>query len=84
MEVLRCQLSADEFDKAVHEGLPECGDLAVYIKPNATVRGNPMVVVTFTVQLPDGTKARVQATTTLALYESTFACIRGWKSGGLL
>lgn len=90
MEGIKCHLNSEEFDKAVHGGLddrpvlPECGDLAVYIKPDATVEHNPMAVITFMVQLPDGTLARVQATTTLVLLEAVFACIRGWKDGGHL
>lgn len=88
MESVTCLLSAEHFDKAVHGGLdanpvlPECGDLAVYVKPNATVNGNPMAVLTFTVRLPDGSFARAQSTTTLALWESVLRIFRGWKDGG--
>jgi hypothetical protein len=90
MEHLSCELSYDKFDKAVHGGLDdnpvlaERGDLAVYIKPMATVLGNPMAVITFTVQLPDGSFARAQATTTTALLESVAGLIRGWKEAGRL
>jgi hypothetical protein len=89
MEAVDVALSAEKFDAAVHgDGvvpvLPECGDLAFYFKPGVTEGGNPGVVVTFTVQLPDGSQARAQAVTTLANFETVFACIRGWKSGGHL
>jgi hypothetical protein len=90
MPSLDCRLSPEAFDQAVHGGLddkpilPEGGDLAVYIKPNVTVGGKPMAVVTFTVQLPDGSLARAQATTTLTLLDGVFACIKGWREGGHL
>lgn len=88
MESIKCQLDSESFDKAIHGGLDdkpvlaECGDLAVFVKPNATVGGNAMAVVTFTVQLPDGTLARAQAATTAALLEMVARCIAGWRSGG--
>lgn len=89
MERVDVALSAEKFDAAVHgDGvvpvLPESGDMAFYIKPRATEGGKPGVVVTFTVQLPDGSQARAQAVTTLANFETVFGCIRGWKSGGHL
>lgn len=92
MEHLRVANSAVLFDRAVHGGLdgetipvlPDGGDLAVFVKPNATVGGRPGVVVTFTVRLPDGTMARAQSVTTLANFENVFAAIRGWKDGGHL
>jgi hypothetical protein len=89
MERSDVALSAEQFDAAVHgDGvvpvLPEGGDLAFYFKPGATAGGKPGVVVTFTVRLPDGSEARAQAVTTLANFETVFACVRGWKSGGHL
>ena len=89
MNNIDCQLSPEMFDRAVHGGidhpvLPENGDLAVYIKPHATVGDRPMVAITFTVQLPDGSLARAQAVTTLALFDLVFACIEGWRQGGYL
>lgn len=66
MESIRVVLDdAAQFDAAVHGTMPECGDLALIAKSNGTVKGAPVVVVTFTVVLPDGTKARAQAVTTL-------------------
>lgn len=93
MEQITVILDAERFDKAVHGGLelspdlpvlPECGDLAFYVKPNATVGGKPMVVVTFTVKLPDGKFARAQATNTFANYELMANIMHGWKMGGHL
>lgn len=88
MEHINIVLDSGKFDKAVHGGLDnnpvlkEGGDLAMYVKPRATVNGNAMVVITFTVQLPDGTLARAQAATTAALMEAAGRAIRGWKEGG--
>jgi hypothetical protein len=88
MEGIVLKLDAAEFDKAVHGGLglvrvlKEKGDLAVYVKPDATVGGKAMAVITFTVEMPDGGIARVQAVTTAALLEMVGGAIRGWKSGG--
>lgn len=89
MEMLKIVLDDDKFDAAVHgrEGpgsLPESGDLAIYVKKKATVGGNAMAVVTFTVQLPDGTKRRAQATTTAANLINALAVLKGWKEGGHL
>lgn len=89
MERIDVALSAEKFDAAVHgDGvvpvLPECGDLAFYVKPHATEGGRPAVVATFTVRLPDGSFAKAQAVTTLANFETVFACVRGWKGGGHL
>lgn len=87
MEHLHVSLSAEDFDKAIHGGLddkpilPEAGDLAFYVKPNGTVGGRAVVAITFSVQLPDGTMARAQATTTAALIENLAAALRGWRLG---
>lgn len=87
MEHVTCRLDDEMFDKAVHGGLDgnptlkECGDLAFYFKRKATTGGKPMAVITFTVQLPDGTFARAQAVTTLALLEAVHSCIKGWREG---
>lgn len=90
MEGVKIALDADRYDKAIHGGLdglpvlPEGGDLAVYVKPRATANGKPGAVLTFTVQLPDGTAARAQAATTLALFEAMASACRGWRDGGHL
>lgn len=90
MESVKVELSDKKFDEAIHGDaenllvLPECGDLAFYVKKDATVNGNPMIVVTFQVQLPDKRIARAQAVTTLANFEAVAACIRGWREGGHL
>jgi hypothetical protein len=82
MERLSCKLSADEYDRAVRGGLQECGDLALYVKPDATYGGRAGVVITFTVELPDGSCRRVQAVTTVALFEEAAAVMRAWREIG--
>lgn len=90
MEGLHIEISAEKFDAAVHgppEGVPslaEAGDLAIYVKRHATKNGNAMAVITFTVQLPNGTLRRVQAVTTTALLSSALSILRGWEEGGAL
>jgi len=46
--------------------------------------GQACAVITFSVELPDGSFARAQAVTSVALLESTLAILRGWQSGGHL
>lgn len=90
MEHVICELSAENFDKAVHGGLdskpilPEGGDLAIYLKPNATKGGNPGAVLTFTVQLSDGNLARAQCVVTARTLEMIASLIKGWREGGHL
>lgn len=89
MEMVKISLDDAKFDAAVHgtEGPPslsESGDLAIYVKKNATKQGNAMAVVTFTVQLPDGTMRRAQATTTTTNLINTLSVLKGWKDGGHL
>lgn len=90
MENLTCELNTDKFDKAVNGGLDDkpvlregCG-LSIYIKPEATERGRPAVVITFTVELPDKSLARAQCVTTAALLETVVRTIQGWRAGGHL
>ncbi|MBA3481711.1 MAG: hypothetical protein H0T51_07840 [Pirellulales bacterium] len=89
MERIVVELDAAKYDAAIRgtpdkPALPEYGDLAFYVKPGATAEGKAAVVVTFTVQLPDGSSARAQAVTTAALIESALGAFRGWREGGHL
>lgn len=89
MEKLTIQLSAEEFNRAVHgdvgnPSLPEAGDLAIYVKPGATAMGNAGAVITFAVILPDGTSRRAQAVVTVANLINALHIIRGWQEGGHL
>ncbi len=57
--------------------LQDAGDLMAISKDNATVGGRPAVLLTFTVQLPDGTLARAQTVTTLGNFMTVAAGFRG-------
>jgi len=88
METLSIRIDADAFDKAIRtqpDGipvLPDGADLRCFVKPNATVGGKAGVVLTFTVQLPDGTFARAQTVTTAANLELAGSVLKGWREGG--
>lgn len=90
MERIIVELNDEKFDAAVHgppEGqpsLPEGGDLAIYVKKNATVGGNAMAVLTFSVQLPNGTIRRAQCPTTVRNLTLAPAILKGWEEGGHL
>lgn len=58
--------NAEEYDKAVHSGHPERGDLKIISKADCTGRGNPGVCITFTAVI-DGREVQVQAATTAQL-----------------
>lgn len=90
METIHIVLSDEKFDEAVHgpiEGqpsLPEGGDLAIYVKKNATVNGNAMAVITFSVQLPGGSIRRAQCPTTVTNLLNVLTILQGWHDGGHL
>lgn len=89
MEHINVQLSSEMYDQSLRgtaevPALRECGDLSIYVKPGATVGGRPGAVITFTVELSDGTKKRAQAVTTVALLDLALSSIRGWNDGGHL
>lgn len=65
MERIMVENNAEEFDRIVHSGLKEGGDIKFVIKPKATVGGKAAVVVSFTVELPNGQRHTAQAVTTL-------------------
>lgn len=90
MELLKIELSPEKFDAAVHgpmdgqPSLPDAGDMAIYVKPGATEKGNAGAVVTFTVQLPNGSTRRAQCVTTVANLLNALSILRGWQEGGHL
>jgi hypothetical protein len=76
------QISLDDgtgakFDEALRDTLPDGGDLRVVTKDNGTVGGRPIVMLTFTAQLPDGSVRRVQTVTTVRQFQAVAAAIRG-------
>lgn len=78
MEHVTLLLDDAAFDRFVHEGLPEGQDLTVAVKAKATAQGKPAVVVSWTVRLPDGTVARVQAVTTAAAFLALALGVKGY------
>lgn len=66
----------EEFDKAVHEGLPEGGDIRIVVKEGAMVSGAHGIVITWTVQLPDGEIKTAQATTSLRTFAAAAQLLR--------
>lgn len=66
MEQITLSFDPARFDEVLHQlGCPpECGDLELCFKPNATMAGRTGVAITFTVEI-DGKRMRVQAVTTL-------------------
>lgn len=56
------------YDEALKDSLPEGGDLKAITKNDGTVQGNPIVLLTFTVQMPDGTIRKAQAATSVKLF----------------
>lgn len=88
METMSLKIDPVRFDMAIGVTpgigpvLKQAGDIEMIVKPNGTEGGKPVVAVTFLVQLPDGTFARAQATTTAALIESAGAAMKGWREGG--
>ncbi len=60
----------EDFDAAIQTSLPELGDICLITKHGATQSGRTAVMLTFHVQLPDGTIRRVQAVTTMKLFRT--------------
>ena len=55
----------EDFDKALEGTLPDFADLKLIVKKNGTKGGRPIIMLAFTVHLPDGSIERVQTVTTL-------------------
>lgn len=78
MEHVQVLLGNDaEFDKAVHAGLPEGGDLIMITKDRATQAGRPAVCLAFTVQQTDGQLKPVQVVITGRNFAMMCAAFRG-------
>lgn len=68
----------ETFDRLLREGLPEGGDLTVAAKPYATQQHSTAVLLSWTVKLPDGSLARVQAVTTAACFMAAARGLSGY------
>lgn len=80
MEHVRLVLGIDEeFDAALRgpDVLQDRGDLSIITKDHGTVGGRPIVLLTFTVRLPDGREMKAQTVTTLGNFMSAAAGLRG-------
>ncbi len=82
MESIELKLkNAVRFGAVLGDSLKEHGDLELITKEKATVGGHPAVMhpavmITFTVELPDGTTQRVQAVTTLVALAAAVDAMR--------
>jgi len=65
------------YDGALKGSLPEHGDIAIVTKDGAMESGAAAAMITFSVDLPDGTKQRVQTVTTVKLLLGALAALRG-------
>jgi hypothetical protein len=65
------------FDHAPRNSLPDGGDLRIITKDNATTEGNAAVLLTFTVEFPDGNLHNAQTVTTVRLFLAAAAAMRG-------
>ena len=82
MERLDIILATDEgdrrYDEILDNSLPENADLEiVLLKRRGTANGGSCVMLTFTVELPDGTLQRVQTVTTAKLFVTAAKAIEG-------
>lgn len=83
LEYLGIKLGNDAaFEAAVHgDGtmpvLPEGGDCEIITKDHGTESGRALACITWTVQVEDGKRCRVQATVTLRNLMMAFAALRG-------
>ena len=65
------------FDKTVHYGLKDGGDVTMVTKDHGTAEGRPVVCISFMVQLPDGSLARAQTVITGRNFANICALFRG-------
>ena len=86
MERLNVKLDPDKYDEYCRKEntLPECRDLEILVKPKCTPTGQAGIMITFTVELPDGSKARAQATTLENLFVAAGKCVEAYRQGGHL
>ncbi len=81
MEFTEIFLGNDQlYDERVHSGLAEYGDLEIITKDKVTVEGNPGVCLSFTVDV-NGERKRVQCVTTVKLFMTAAAAMRGRYGG---
>lgn len=69
--------SGMHYDSALFGTLQQAGDPSFISKDNATKGGNPMLLITFPVKLPDGSIRQAQAAMTVRNFLQTAAGIVG-------
>lgn len=60
----------DRYDEILKNSLPDFGDVEIITKDGGMTSGRGIVMITFSVQLPDGSTARVQTCTSMKLFRS--------------
>lgn len=78
MEHVTISNRPERFDEVVHGGLPEGRDLEIVFKHGAMESGAGAVVITFSVQLPDGKVVRCQAVTSCRAFLTAADGIRAY------
>ena len=88
-EMMKLTLSAERYDAVVQgkagDGfrvLADYADPELIVKPGCTESGRAGACLTFTVEMPDGSRARVQTCVTAALLETAGMAVKGWREGG--
>lgn len=80
MEVVKTILddgSGKAFDAALRGTLRDGGDLQIITKNDGTRDGHPCLMLTFSVQLPDGTIRQVQTVTTVRNFLASAGAVAG-------
>lgn len=77
MEAIRVLLTDKDYDRLVHTGLPEYGDVTIAVKKRATMSDKAGVVIAFSVYI-DGKKVAVQAAITAANFLTAAAAVKGY------
>lgn len=71
MEQIDIKLNnVERFKEVIENSLPDGGGLEIITNDSAMKSGRAGVMLTFTVQLPDGSIARAQAVTTMRMFRA--------------
>lgn len=77
MEKLELKINKPELYNAVlKDSLPDFGDIEIITKHGVTKAGQAGVMITFSVQMPNGEKKRVQTCTTMSLFRAVTAAFQ--------
>ncbi len=71
MEQLKLKTNnVERFDEVIRDSLRDCGDMEIVTKDAGMQSGRGIVMVTFTVELPDGTLRRAQSVTSMRMFRA--------------